>query len=308
MSDQIKNSPLVSVIIPVYNRGHLLNRAVDSVFVQTFTNWELFIVDDGSTDNTEDVVKEILKQDKRVFYIKNDTNKGVSVSRNVAIGKASGVYVAFLDSDDVWLPEKLEQQVGVFENGDDKLGLVYISAYFVNNFDGSSRIKKASMSGSLYEEQLAYNIVGGASRVMVKMQCLTVCGCFDENIACNEDWDLWIRIAKSYTIAAEPAPLVYYYEGNTDSLSINTQGLIDGYEALWKKYNIESLSPYIRGAHYLRLGHRLFYYGDVLNGRKYLWWSVKVEPFRIKNLVIFLLSFLGVRLYRRFTFLVMKFG
>lgn len=108
-----KNNPKVSVIIPTYNRAHLIGRAIKSVLNQTYKDFEIIIVDDGSTDKTEEVVKDF--KDERVRYIRREKNKGGSAARNTGIKAARGEYIAFQDSDDEWLPEKLEKQMKAFE-------------------------------------------------------------------------------------------------------------------------------------------------------------------------------------------------
>ena len=102
-------SPVVSVIIPTYNRAHLIGRAIRSVLDQTYQDWELIVVDDASTDDIPGIVKGFT--DGRVKYIRHDENKGAAAARNTGIQAARGAYIAFLDSDDEWLPEKLERQV-----------------------------------------------------------------------------------------------------------------------------------------------------------------------------------------------------
>ncbi len=103
-------SELVSIIMPSYNTGRYIKEAIESVLAQSYSNWELIIVDDCSTDNTDEIVSQYLA-DGRIHYIKNDTNSGAAVSRNRALKEAKGKWIAFLDSDDIWLPEKLSRQI-----------------------------------------------------------------------------------------------------------------------------------------------------------------------------------------------------
>lgn len=108
---------LVSIIMPSYNTGRFLSETIRSVLAQTYTNWELLLVDDASTDNTDEVVMAFLT-DSRIRYIKNETNRGAAVSRNRALREAKGKWIAFLDSDDLWMPDKLEKQIAFMtENG-----------------------------------------------------------------------------------------------------------------------------------------------------------------------------------------------
>jgi len=109
-------NPTVSVIIPTYNRAHLVGRSIQSVINQTYQDFEIIVVDDGSTDNTEDIIKEFQKKDKRIKHIKHNKNKGGSAARNTGIRAARGEYIAFLDSDDEWMPTKLEKQTSYFNH------------------------------------------------------------------------------------------------------------------------------------------------------------------------------------------------
>jgi len=117
--------PTVSVIISTYNRAYLIDRFIQSVLNQTYQDFELIVVDDGSTDNTEDIIRQFQEKDKRIKYIKHDKNKGGSAERNTGIKNSVGKYIAFQDSDDEWFPEKLEKQMEVFKNTSSKVGVVY---------------------------------------------------------------------------------------------------------------------------------------------------------------------------------------
>ena len=126
--------PLVSVVIPTWNRAGLIVRAINSVLSQTYSNWELIIVDDGSTDNTDEVVKKFQENDTRIRFIKHEKNSGGnSVPKNIGIKNAAGEYIAFLDSDDEYLPEKMEKQINLFNKSEIKnLGFVGCNNFRIN--------------------------------------------------------------------------------------------------------------------------------------------------------------------------------
>jgi glycosyltransferase involved in cell wall biosynthesis len=300
----MKNAPLVTVIIPTYNRAHLLSRAIRSVLCQTFQEWELIIVDDGSVDNTEEIVKSF--SDPRIRYIRHQANRGSSAARNTGIQMARGKYIAFLDSDDEWLPEKLEKQLNIFENSDDEVGVVYTGAVFIDDENGKQRIKKPRAKGWIFIEELAFNPVGSTSRVMVKRECFDKCGGFDEEMPCHEDWDMWIRLAEQYKFDYVEDPLVRYFE-HRGSVSAQADRLIAGHKRLWAKYGIERRERWIRALHYFKLGHRLCYYGAIDTGRKFLLKSLLIRPLQFKYIVAFLLSLFGTNLYRKITFIIMKY-
>src|SRR4030042_1588084 len=197
--------PTVSVIIPTYNRAHLLNRAIKSILVQTFGDFEIIIVDDASTDNTERIVKSI--DDKRILYIRHENNKGGSAARNTGIRQARGKYIAFLDSDDEWLPEKLEKQLKVFERSTNSVGLVYTGI-----------IKESKQRRSVHQSRentaqaiLAENYVGTTSTPLIKKECFLKTGLFDETLPSAQDWDMWIRIGQYYEFDFVTEQLVKYY-------------------------------------------------------------------------------------------------
>ena len=126
----VKN-PTVSAIILTYNRANLIEKAIKSVLKQTYQDFEIIVVDDGSTDNTGEIIRGF--KDKRVKYIKKyKENKGSSVARNIGIKVARGKYIALLDSDDEWLPEKLDKQIKILQDGSPELGVVYSNSYYID--------------------------------------------------------------------------------------------------------------------------------------------------------------------------------
>ena len=151
---------LVSIIMPAFNSAGYIRESIDSVLAQTYTDWELWVVDDGSTDNTAEVVKKF--KDRRIHYVKQATNKGVAAARNLGIARSRGRFLAFLDSDDIWLPEKLEKQLA-FMNGK-KCGMSYTEyRQFVNHPDVAGKLIRTRDSVD-YQVLLKGNDIG----------CLTV--------------------------------------------------------------------------------------------------------------------------------------
>lgn len=193
----------VSIILPTYNRAHCIGRAVDSVLCQTYPHWELLVVDDGSTDNTEELIAVYAASDERVRYYRQASNKGVSAARNEGIRQARYDYIAFQDSDDVWHEDKLEKQMRIFEENPDA-GLVYCAVQGTKQDGSQVRIPDDSMEkqflrGNLYQLLLQGNVIDAPAAVMRK-ECTKQCGGFDENLSCLEDWELFLRIAKEYEI------------------------------------------------------------------------------------------------------------
>ena len=192
-------NPKISVIIPTYNRGNLIENTIKGVIDQTYTDWELLIVDDGSTDNTKEIVGEFIKNDKRIKYFYEENSGCPSVPRNLGIEKASGEYVAFLDSDDEWFPTKLEKQLAVFENSDNpKLGVVACYAYIKDNKTGKiiSEHNKYYKGNALKEILKNYGLICTTSCVMTKLSILKEVGPFDSIFKVYDDNDMWLRISE----------------------------------------------------------------------------------------------------------------
>jgi hypothetical protein len=206
--------PAVSVIVPTFNRGALLGQTLESLRAQTHRDFEVIVVDDGSTDNTRDVVQSF---DQRFRYV-HQSNRGRSNARNNALGLAQGRYIAFLDSDDLFMPDKLEIQVRCLEERED-VGWVYSST---RNIDEQGKPTgygyEASASGWIHAEVtffLPLTVI--LSTVMVRRQVMEAVGGFDENMNRFEDTDMWRRISRKYKALAIPEPLIDFREhsGNT---------------------------------------------------------------------------------------------
>jgi len=232
-------NPLVSVIIPTYNRAALVPLAIQSALNQTHQNLEIIVIDDGSTDNTKEAVESIAEQDSRVKYLRHDTNKGVAAARNTGIMQARGEYIAFLDSDSQWMPEKIQKQLKVFHEGSQELGLVGSGRI---NVGGKHSGKKwiPNAFGDIYKKFLRGNCYpGGPPEIVIKKQCLEKVGLFDERLLCYEDIDLYIRIAKCYHFDAVTEPLVEIDFDAPNALSSNTLARFTGAKRMLEKYESE---------------------------------------------------------------------
>src|SRR5690625_3525723 len=159
------DAPTVTVVIPTYNRAHVVHRAIDSVLGQTFADFELIVVDDGSTDGTEAVLSTYT--DPRIRYLVQLVNRGVSAARNRGIKEARGEFVAFLDSDDEWFPEKLERQVNRFKRAPDNVGLVYCGVETVGRPSGPW-IYEPAHRGDIYNKLLERNVIHTGSGAMIR--------------------------------------------------------------------------------------------------------------------------------------------
>lgn len=205
-------APAVSVVIPTYNRADLLGRALDSVLGQTFADYEVLVIDDGSTDGTAAAAARYAERDRRVQYLRQPENRGVSAARNRGLCEARGEFVAFLDSDDEWMPDKLERQLAVMAAASDRVGLVYTGVESVFG-DGSRRVDRASRRGDVYAEMLAGNVLhGGGSNVLLRRAAAERTGFFDEGIPAAEDYDYWLRVTRHFEVDLVADPLVRYHD------------------------------------------------------------------------------------------------
>lgn len=220
----------VSVIVPTYNRADLISKTIESILNQTYKNFELIIVDDGSTDNTEEVIRKF--KDSRIKYTKTDHSGGIPARpRNIGIKKAKGEYIAFLDSDDMWLPEKLEKQIKVFQ-ASNEIAMLYtrfrtIEGEIISNriFPENGMYKSENIFKSIYLRNLI-----ACSSVMVKRNVLDQVGLFntDPNLIAIEDADLWLRIALKYNIkCTDDLPLLIY--------RIHSQSISQGFKERTKR-------------------------------------------------------------------------
>ncbi|CAH2031400.1 glycosyltransferase [Trichlorobacter ammonificans] len=199
---------LVSVIVPVYNRAHLVGATLDSILAQTYRNIEVIAVNDGSTDGSLEVLQGYAERHPGRVRVIDQPNSGQVRARNAGIRQARGEFIAFLDSDDTWAPEKLSAQLPLFSPG---VGLVYCA---IHEVDPEGRVIRTvagepGMRGDIYRHLLVRNRMTGGS-VVVTRRALDRAGLFDESLPAAENWDLWIRIARDFTVEYLDRPLVRY--------------------------------------------------------------------------------------------------
>lgn len=207
--------PLVSVVIPTFNRANIVTNAIESVLNQTYKNTEIIIVDDGSTDNTREL---LLTYKDKIRYV-NKTNGGASSARNLGIKQARGEYIAFLDSDDIWLPTKIEKQINVIKENND-MGIVITEIEFIGEAGrrNYSRFRRILPYDGFMFEHFLKNPQITCSCILIRKNILDKVGVFDESLNTGEDIDLMLRILSIFKIAVIEEPLVFYLK-KSDSLS-----------------------------------------------------------------------------------------
>ena len=210
----VKANPSVSVIIPTYNRGWSLRAAIDSVQAQAFDDFELIVVDDGSTDDTP----QILDDYGPAVTVIRQANAGVSAARNTGIRAARGALVAFLDSDDRWLPEKLSAQVDFFAAHPDAMICQTEETWIRNGKRVNPKKVHKKPSGRIFRASLALCLVS-PSAVMLRRRLFDEVGGFDEALPACEDYDLWLRISARHPVHLIETPLIIKTGGHADQLS-----------------------------------------------------------------------------------------
>ena len=211
----------VTAVVTTYDRPESLREALQSVLGQTRPPDEILVVDDGANPATQKTVNAV--GEGRVRYHQNPTNLGLAASRNVGLELATGDLIAFLDDDDAWLPEKIERQVRVFEDGEERLGAVYGSVVYVYP-DGTERVLQADARGDILPRLLReLNVVkGGFSGLLLRRMAVQAVGGFDPHLAMREDYELQLRLADAgYLFDFVPgAPTLRYRADGADSLSL----------------------------------------------------------------------------------------
>jgi len=230
--NKIETKPQVSVIIPTYNRAWIIEEAIDSVLAQDYTEFELIVVDDGSTDHTSDVLDSY----RNVIKVFPQKNKGVSAARNRGIAEASGKFIAFLDSDDLWLPQKLTVQIEFFDQTPDALICQTDEIWIRNGLRVNPKKRHKKPSGMIFKPSLKLCLVS-PSATMIHRGLFDRVGGFDETLPACEDYDLWLRISCRFPIHLIDTPLIIKRGGHDDQLSKRT-GL--------DKFRIKAIKKIIR--------------------------------------------------------------
>ena len=212
---------MISIVITCYNYANYVADAIFSALGQTYENFEIIIVNDGSTDNSEEVISRFL-DDPRIKYIKQK-NAGQANAKNTGIRNAKGDFMAFLDADDMWEPDKLEKQVRLFNNPN--VGVVYSRARYIDGNGNPLDFKLQNKylrprSGKVTEWLIFDNFVPFSSSV-VRRECFEKVGLFDESLKMGIDWDLWLRISVHYEFDYVDEPLLLYRMGHVGQMSRN---------------------------------------------------------------------------------------
>ena len=275
--------PKVSVILPTYNRAHLLPRAINSVLSQSFKDLELIIIDDCSQDNTDQIVKSA--DDGRIKHLKHTRNKGSAAAKNMGLKHASGQYIAFLDDDDEWLPGKLQKQVEIIERLPDRVGIVYSNIQKILNNEKIPITTPRFMP----EDGIAHKEILEGTKcnihiqtALIKKECFEKAGKFDEALPRAVDYDLFIRLSKHYLFyhIDECSAVRYAGPGN---ISSNKEFKVTSRILMLQKYyeDIKALGARALSDKLYNIGIAAYRCRNNPLAREYLVKSIKAFPFRM---------------------------
>jgi glycosyltransferase involved in cell wall biosynthesis len=217
MNIPIEYSPIISVIIPAYNCQKTIKATIESVLKQTFADFELIVINDGSQDKTLEIVSQI--NDPRLKLFSFD-NAGANISRNRGLKYAVGEFVSFLDADDLWTPEKLESQLQALQ-ANPQASVAYS---WTNCIDEQGQFLRRgtyiAATGNVYAQLLVINFLESGSNPLIRREALITVGSFDESLPAGQDWDIYLRLAANYHFVPVPFPQILY-RISSGSLSTN---------------------------------------------------------------------------------------
>ena len=234
---------LVSVVVPSYNASRFIRETLDSVLAQTYRDFEVIVVDDGSTDHTPDIVADYARRDSRIRLV-SQPNSGVGVARNRGIAEASGVFFAPLDADDIWYPQKLEKQVESLERGGEEWGYAYCWSKSINE-RGEAFLPFAHwpIRGNVFYALIYRNIIGNASVPLFRTSAVREIGGYRTRAEQGgaqgcEDWDLSLRVAAKYLVD-EVSDYLVGYRQISSTMSSNVLGMAKSYEFIMSELRRE---------------------------------------------------------------------
>jgi len=294
----------ISVVIPAYQSAATIKNAISSVLAQTFTDFEIVVVNDGSQDETNSIVAGI--PDERVRLLNHPTNKGAAAARNTGIRAAQAELVAFLDSDDVWLPEKLSEQVVLMENHPDYGGSV--TGFRYETEEGTS-IEIPHKPDSWLREFLRGCAVAPGTTLIVRRICYDSVGYYDESMPRHEDFDWLLRFVQKFDLGVVPLPLATVYRSGQPSgeeIGSGNEILVKRYRNLFYSLGRFSGSRAV-GKRWLETSIHYFMFGNKRMGFSYLLRAIQENPFQRATMYLRVLDYsLGLHIFPAFKKSVLK--
>ncbi|MBC2717618.1 MAG: glycosyltransferase family 2 protein [Desulfobacteraceae bacterium] len=288
-----KQSPVFSIILPTFNRDQLLPRAIKSVLVQTFVNFELIIVDDASADNTTGIIKKFA--DPRIRYCHHANNSGAAAARNSGIRLAKGKYISFLDDDDEYLPDFLTETFKRMNGAPESVGFTWTGQSFVEDtVNGEKRVSDKHWKPGPHRPQDRYKIflrsmnIGTGWGLTLRRQCFDHVGFFDESFRVGEDTEFILRLCETFDGMPIPENLVKVHSHSGSHLFNSIIQQAEIYDKILQKHYIKLQhdSKLLSYFHY-KIGWWYYYANNRQKGRKYLIKALQADPFKMKKWLIF---------------------
>jgi glycosyltransferase involved in cell wall biosynthesis len=235
MQSEPRSQGLISVIIPTFNRAGSILRAIESAAGQTYPDLEIIVVDDGSTDGTMDLLRDF-RCSRALHVIESGTNEGAPAARNRALAISAGQWVAFLDSDDMWHPRKLERQIDALLAAGAEFGACYTG---LADYDDAGRlcgVSRATDQGNIRACLMSHNLVGSTSSVMVRTDLLREVGGFAPDLRSCQDWELWLRLAERTKFACVPEILTVISAASSGRITTNGKSRLSGHLYMYRTH------------------------------------------------------------------------
>lgn len=291
--------PKVTAIITTFNRALFLGKAIKSILAQTFENFELLILDNSSTDNTEEIVKGF--NDKRITYIKHKPI-GISAARNLGVKEAKGEFVAFLDDDDEWLPNKLQDQINIFNKDGSDTALVYGGFVWINEKNKIIGKHLPVIRGYILKELLSQKdyFTGSASNPMIRKGVFEKIGYYDEKVLTGEDWEFYLRLAQKFKIDFTNKFVVKISQHSGSRLGGKLLEAAELELLVLKKYgDIFENDKKLKSLYLQKIGGKFCRIGKTKIGRKYLKRALNINSFNLIVLGQIVFSFFGKKFYQK---------
>ncbi len=310
MLENITEKGLVSVVIPTYKRPEYLERAINTVVSQSYSNIEIIVVDDNGK-NTEFQLKtqKVIERNTtlEVSYIVLNENKGGCFARNSGIDVAKGEFIAFLDDDDEWLEDKIEEQVAQFTRGSESLGAVYCGFYSAVELTKAKVIVHPTISGWILPDLMQCKCPSSTSLLLIKSKDLRSVGGFDNSLESFQDYDLYIRLSKFVEFDFVDKPLAVFNQHVGDRVSINLERrfsaldkIVDKWDSQILKFNtIENFRRTFRSAAYQGVAYSELMKGNSYSASKSFMLAAKMEKTSAKLYFKAVLAIFGFKLFDR---------
>jgi len=294
------NSNLVSVIIPTYNRVNSLTDSLTSITNQTYKNIELIVVDDNSSDNTKEIIFSL--EIPNLKFLTHEKNLGAPAARNTGIKNCTGDFIAFMDDDDMWHPEKIERQLNyLIQNPEADAVFCEFKYVLKNKFYYPDKIM---FDNNLLDLSLNRSL-GSFSLPLIKKNCIDVTGLIDINLPSCQDWDYWIRLVQNFNLKKISDCLVTR-KLSKDQITSDINKKIKGREYLLNKHwDLISKYPVIENMHLSRLGSLNTLAGNTKAAKDYFLKSFKTYPYSISTIIHIFLSYFSSNLHK---YLINRFG